>query len=69
MDFFTWTDRQGVEHPLVPTNSSCDLKNPAWESNQGEVNDMNPNRNESNLSRYILLFIQKKAKFHLSKCE
>ena len=40
-DYFTWTDRQGVEHPLVPTNSTCDLKNPAWESNQGEINDKN----------------------------
>ena len=39
MDYFTWADRQGIEHPLVPTNSSCNLKNPAWESNQGEVND------------------------------
>ena len=39
VDFFKWTDRQGVDHPLVPTNSSCNLKNPAWESNQGEVND------------------------------
>ena len=40
-DYFTWVDRQGIEHPLVPTNSSCDLKNPAWETNQGEVNDIN----------------------------
>ena len=41
VDYFMWADRQGVEHSLVPTNSSCDLKNPAWESNQGEVNDIN----------------------------
>ena len=25
----------------MPTNSTCDLKNPAWESNQGEINDKN----------------------------
>ena len=25
---------------MVPSNSSCDLKNPAWESNRGEVNDI-----------------------------
>ena len=41
VDYFTWTDRQGVKHPLMPTNSTCDLKNPAWESNQREVNDIN----------------------------
>ena len=40
-DYFKWADRQGIEHPLIPKNSSCDLKNPAWESNQGEVNDIN----------------------------
>ena len=39
-DYFTWADRQGIEHPLIPTKSSCNLKNPAWESDQGEVNDI-----------------------------
>ena len=40
-DYFMWADRQGIEHPLVPINSSCNLKNPSWESNQGQVNDIN----------------------------
>ena len=41
VDYFMWADRQGIEHPLVPINSSCNLKNPSWESNQGQVNDIN----------------------------
>ena len=40
VDYFTWADRQGVDHPLVPTNSSCNLKSPVWMSNKGEVTDI-----------------------------
>jgi len=40
VDYFTWADRQGVDHPLVPTNSSCNLKSPAWMSNQGKVTNI-----------------------------
>ena len=40
VDYFIWEDREGIGHPLVPSNSSCNLKNPAWESNRGEVNDI-----------------------------
>ena len=40
VDYFTWADRQGVDHPLVPTNLSCNLKSPAWMSNQGEVTNI-----------------------------
>ena len=40
VDHFTWTDRQGLDHPLVPANASCNLKYPAWMSNKGEVTDI-----------------------------
>ena len=40
VDYFTWSDRQGEDHPLVPTNSSCNLKSPVWMSNKEEVTDI-----------------------------
>ena len=40
VDYFTWSDRHGVEHPLIPTNSSCNSKSPVWMSNKGEVTDI-----------------------------
>ena len=42
VDLFSWTDHQGRDHPLVPTNgnSSCNLKYPAWMSNKGEITNI-----------------------------
>ena len=40
VDYFTWSDRQGEDHPLLPTNSSCNLKSPVWMSNKEEVTDI-----------------------------
>ena len=40
MDYFTWADRQGMEHPLVTTSSTCNSKSPTWMTNKGEVTDI-----------------------------